>query len=81
MTDNQFIRAVILEVANAREKFPSNDGLTLALAEESGEAIKAAMDENLDFLRAECVQTAAMALRLAVEGDPMVDALRKGRES
>ncbi|HET6330576.1 MAG TPA: hypothetical protein VFF76_07295 [Holophagaceae bacterium] len=68
--------ALSAELAAARAKFPDPSFLTLALAEESGEAVKAALDfrqgktESPDDLRRECIQAAAMAIRLLEEGDP-----------
>ena len=85
----RFWAEVEREVARARAKFPAPDHLTLALAEEAGEVVKAVLDHRNAARRdqvpwvdrsplqqavlGELVQTAAMVLRLAEEGDPQVD--------
>jgi hypothetical protein len=78
----QFARDMVTEVIRARVKFPTADHLTLAMAEEAGELVKAMLDEPPHQVRTEAVQTAAMACRLALEGDPTVGELRvrKGLE-
>lgn len=68
--DVDFIELLLDEVAFARSKYPSNDVLFAALVEEVGEVAKALQDETRERLVAELVQVAAMALRLATEGDP-----------
>lgn len=70
----KFIQAVVAEVDRARALFPDSNSLIsgLALGEESSEAQRALLhiyegkggESNLYL---ECVQTAAMALRLALE--------------
>ena len=72
-----WLRQVQAELARARAKFPSPDHLTLALAEESGEVVKAMLDlragkGTLQELHAEIIQTMAMCVRLLEEGDPAV---------
>lgn len=67
------------EVARARAKFPSPNLNMLALTEEVGELAKALMDEPRANVRAEAVQVACMAIRVALEGDPSVDELRARR--
>ena len=69
-SDIEFVELLLDEVAFARGKYPSNTVLFAALVEEVGEVAKALQDETRDRLVAELVQVAAMALRLAVEGDP-----------
>jgi len=44
-----------------------------------GEVAKAVMDEPLENVWAEAVQAAAMCARLAVEGDPTLEKLRRQR--
>lgn len=66
------------EANRARGLFPHPNHLTLALAEEAGEITKAVLDHrqgkaDLASVRKEIVQTMAMCLRLATEGDPTVD--------
>jgi hypothetical protein len=72
------------EANRARGLFPKSDHLTLALAEEAGEVTKAVLDHRqgkcgLAGVRKEIVQTMAMCLRLAAEGDPTVD-LKRSQE-
>lgn len=74
--DVSFLLGVLAEVRKARAKFPDNGSLVtgLALGEESGEAQRALLHiyegkSAEEPLYLECVQTAAMALRLALEGD------------
>lgn len=71
----QLLDDALTELVRSRTLFPSPDHLVLALAEEAGEAVKAACDvrqgkADLKDLRKEIVQTIAMCLRLATEGDP-----------
>ena len=68
--DIEFVELLLDEVTFARSKYPSNTVLFAALVEEVGEVAKALQDETRDRLVAELVQVAALALRLAVEGDP-----------
>ena len=70
-----FLYNVKAEVKRAREKF-SNDDLAHAMTEEFGEVIKALMDQKQkktvtsQEIYDECVQAAAMAMRVALDGDP-----------
>lgn len=62
------------EVTSARKKFPHNKHLAMALAEESGEAIKAIAEYregkgSLKAVKKELIQTIAMCVRLLHEGD------------
>lgn len=60
-----------VELDRARAKFPENAHLIVALGEEFGEVCRAALDsECLEDFRKECLQVAAVAIRLATEGDP-----------
>lgn len=74
-TDTPFVREVCAEVSRARQLFSGRQHMVLALAEEAGEVVKAAMDVNqakgatLVDLRRELVQVAAMAYRVYEEGD------------
>lgn len=74
-----FLAEVAAEVMRARDKFPSSDGVMCALTEEVGELAKAHMDEPWLNVRAEAVQVAAMALRVALEGDATLYPIRRGR--
>lgn len=78
-----FLGEVRDELGRARIKFPSNARVFAALAEEFGEVANALLERGYgdddpaidnDLMDAEvwdeCVQTAAMAMRLAVETDP-----------
>ena len=72
-----WVRPVMEELIRARAKFPSPDHLTLAMAEESGEVVKAMLDLRAGKgtkaeLHAEIIQTMAMCVRLLEEGDPAV---------
>jgi hypothetical protein len=73
--DISFMFDVKLEVVQARQKFTNLD-LAHAMTEEFGEVIKALMDQKQkgkvtnEEIYKECVQAAAMAMRLATEGDP-----------
>src|SRR5258707_12353109 len=69
MNDAQFLEAVAAEVKRAREKFPGANATNAALVEEVGEVSTALMFEPWSAVIAEAVQVAAMACRLAVEGD------------
>ena len=71
-----FLSDVRAELARARIKFPGNRIVTVALAEEFGELCKAALDEPACNVRNEAVQTAAMAARLALDGDSSLAAWR-----
>ncbi|MCH7650678.1 MAG: hypothetical protein IIA63_05895 [Nitrospinae bacterium] len=64
------------EVEFARGKFPEPDGLMTALTEEVGELAKALLDEPRENVYKEAIQVAAMALRVATEGDPTLDQVR-----
>jgi len=69
MTDQEFVNAVLKEVASARRQFPGANATNAALVEEVGEVSKALMYEPWYAVIAEAVQVASMALRLATEGD------------
>lgn len=67
--------AVAAELLRARAKFPGTKNVTVALAEELGELSKALLDHSYgegenDAVYKEAVQVAAMAQRVAEEGDP-----------
>lgn len=73
--DMAFLYDTKLEAVGARAKF-SNIDLAHAMTEEFGEIIKALLDQKQkkkvisEEIYKECVQAAAMAMRLATEGDP-----------
>ena len=78
---NGFLLNVEQETLLAIKKFPEPWGLMTALTEEVGELAKALMDESSDRVWKEAVQVAAMALRVAVEGDPSLDHIRINRNA
>ena len=73
--DAKFLLDVLYEVQRARELHPSNKHLLAALFEEVGEAAQALIDHDMgkatpaDIYK-ELVQSAAMCLRVAIDGDP-----------
>ena len=79
VTVEDFLRDVELEVARAKEKFPSSDGSMCALTEEVGELAKAYLDEPWVNVWDEAVQAAAMCARVATEGDPTLNPIRADR--
>jgi NTP pyrophosphatase (non-canonical NTP hydrolase) len=73
--DYFFVSRVIDEARRARLRFPAPNTTFAAATEELGEVAKALMDlqagrDTRDHFVEECVQLAAMALRMAIEGDP-----------
>jgi hypothetical protein len=69
--DTRFSREVVQELARARRKFPSPNLALAALTEETGELAQALLQrEPPARIWAEATQVAAMAQRVAVEGDP-----------
>jgi nicotinic acid phosphoribosyltransferase len=77
MNDQEFTAAVQKEIAHARTKFPGSEANGPAMIEEVGEVCKALMYEPWQNVVAECVQVAAMAQRLATEGDDTMRAFRE----
>lgn len=76
---DRFLALVRAEALRARKLFPTSEGLHAAFAEESGEVANALLDHVWPMVGAECIQTGAMAARLAIEGDPLLDQLRARR--
>ena len=74
--ETKFLKDVLEELLRAKEKYPAPNSNTSALAGEAGEACEAMGKEPFANVYAECVQTAVMAMRLAVEGDPYLDVYR-----
>ncbi len=68
-TDLDFLACVASELVRARAKFPSSIHSFAALIEEVGEVGKALISESADRVHDEAMQTAAMAVRVATEGD------------
>lgn len=79
MTKHDFVADVLEEFVRAGQKFPDPYGTVLALTEEVGELAKALADEPAKNVWAEAVQVAAMAMRIAVEGDPSINVIRTAR--
>lgn len=77
----QFLEDVDEEIIRATTKFPQPNASMCALTEEVGELAKALMDEPSERVWREAVQVAAMAARVACEGDPTLDATRRKRDS
>ena len=77
--DQMFLTDVAREVERARKKFPSPEAVLTALTEEVGELSKAYLDEPQPRVYAEAIQVAAMALRVALEGDPTLTETRRKR--
>lgn len=73
---DKFFHAVAIEFAKACKKYPAPNPNTVALTGEMGEVANAMNKEPFENVYAECVQTATMALRLAIEGDPYLDMYR-----
>jgi len=70
-----FSAAVADELLRARSKFPGTKNVTVALGEELGELCKSLLDHSYgkgenDAVYTEAVHVAAMAQRVAEEGDP-----------
>jgi len=85
----EFWKEAMAEHERAVKKYPEPNPNLAALMEEVGEVARALLDNQSDAaLRAECVQVAAMACRIATRGDaqfPRGDGCRmddaKGGES
>lgn len=68
--------ALRAEVRRARTKFPGNRYLLAALTEETGELARALLQRKpKDEVHRECLQVAAVALRILEEGDSTFDDL------
>lgn len=72
-----FLVAVWQELERARLMFPESDGVMAALAEETGELAKAMLGQPLERVYKEAIQAACVATRIATEGDPTLDAVRR----
>ncbi|MDR5170699.1 hypothetical protein IHQ56_02600 [Methylobacillus flagellatus] len=75
--ERKFLDDVHQELERARSKFPGDNITGLALAEEFGEVIKAALEEPAANVRKEAIQTAVMAARLVLDGDSSLVYWRK----
>lgn len=68
------IKDIRAEIMRARKKFPENEHQLAALTEEVGELAQALIDNSMGTLTPnrvywEAIQVAAMAIRVAEEGD------------
>lgn len=72
-----FLELVRTEIVKARAKFPSSRGRLAALVEEVGELSRALMEEPIGRVIEEAVQVAAMAWRIADEGDVSLKKIRR----
>lgn len=73
-------RKVKREVFQAMDKHPAETNVTLiALGEEYGELVKAALDEPKNNVHEEAIQTIAMVLRLVLEGDRTIVDIRQNK--
>ncbi len=75
-TIQDFLVATAEEIDAAQEKFPSNKHQLAALGEEVGELFNAMLEYDsgnptvdVEHIVAEAIQVAAMAARVALEGD------------
>jgi NTP pyrophosphatase (non-canonical NTP hydrolase) len=75
-TANMLTR-IAIELGKARAKFPSSYCSMVALTEEVGELAKACLDESPERIMDEAVQVAAMAIRVAIEGDGSIAKYRQ----
>lgn len=62
-----FLQDTLDEVTLARQRYPERPTMAV-LVEEVGEVARALQDQGRKELYAECVQVAAMAMRIALEG-------------
>lgn len=76
---NRLVELIDNELAHAKRKFPDPDGLVAALMEEVGELAKAMLEEPVVNVEAEAVQVAALAIRIAQQGDPTLSNIRAKR--
>lgn len=74
-----FLNRVHVEILAARRKFPKPEASMTALTEEVGELAKALLDEPWENVVQEAHQVAAMAARVALEGDPTLKSYRVSR--
>jgi hypothetical protein len=74
-----FMIEVAMEIDQARKQFPGDRLTTIAMVEEVGELCKAVLDQPAHAVREEAIQVAAMAARLAIEGDSSVAGKRVER--
>lgn len=75
--DQKVFERIQVEITKARTKFPNNEDLIVALQEEVGELSQALLEikhephkqTTMEDVLSEAVQVAAVAIRIATEGD------------
>ena len=72
-----FMADVKAEIISAKKKFPETYCVTLAMAEEAGELVRAVMGQSDEDIYKEAIQTCAMVFRIIMEGDPSVAQYRQ----
>lgn len=77
----ELLQSIRQEAMQGIESYPDASGLMVALMEEVGELARAMMSETRDRVKDEAVQVAALAIRIAIEGDPTLDAIRARRNA
>lgn len=77
----ELLQSIRKEAMQGIESYPDASGLMVALMEEVGELARAMMSEPRDRVRDEAVQVAALAIRVALEGDPALDGIRAKRNA
>lgn len=77
----ELLQGIRKEAMQGIESYPDANGLMVALMEEVGELARAMMSEPRDRVRDEAVQVAALAIRIALEGDPTLDGIRARRNA
>lgn len=75
-TITEFLSDVFYELERAQSKYPAPNPNVAALSGECGEVCEAMNKEPFVNVYTECVQTAAVAARLALEGDAYMDEYR-----
>lgn len=76
-----FVVDFIICLNKAQTKYPGNRNRLDALVEEVGEVATALMDnEGAERVRAECIDVAVTAMRLAIEGDAAYPRQRRGMQ-
>lgn len=73
------IVAIRQEYTRVLAKFSDPSCSMTALTEEVGELAKALLDESPERIQDEAVQVAVVAIRVALQGDPSIDSLRRSR--
>lgn len=74
-----WLRALDDKIERGRAKFPRSRFMLFALVEEVGELVKAMLANNPVSVREEALQVAAIAIRIAEEGDATMDAYGSSR--